>query len=352
MRPKSLLLLALALGCGLVASIGISQVMEQKNAQQGPKAETSPIYIALHNINLGDPIDANMVTLQEWPKDRIPAGSLTKIEEIEGRRPRANIIAGMPIVDAQLLAQGEFADPIGEIPPGFRLATIAVDAQKSAAGLLSPGDRVDIQLYVERNERTGVAQSMTKVILQNIRVFAVEQAVQRSADGGDTRTVPKTVSLLVTVEQANKLDLAQQIGEVNLIPRSPDDQDTAETAEVDIGILLGGKTEKNDREEEQQREATSAKNDPKGPGFIGSMMAMMKKAADERPPFTMEILEAAEVREVQFDPSTGRPIRVQESSSNGVPAQPASFGGVPGQPTLAPTPAGEENDFPIDFGDK
>ena len=81
MKPKSLLLLALAGGCGLVASIGISQVMD-KNAQRGPALETAPIYVALHNINLGDPIDATMVSLMEWPKDKIPPGALTQIEDI------------------------------------------------------------------------------------------------------------------------------------------------------------------------------------------------------------------------------------------------------------------------------
>ena len=54
MRPKSLLLLALALGCGLIASIGISQVME-KNKGDGTVVK-EPIYIAKHTINLGDPI--------------------------------------------------------------------------------------------------------------------------------------------------------------------------------------------------------------------------------------------------------------------------------------------------------
>ena len=72
MRPKSLILLALALGCGLVASIGISQVMEH-NSKPGAKLETVPIYIAVHNINLGDTIDEKMVSYQEWPKDKVRA---------------------------------------------------------------------------------------------------------------------------------------------------------------------------------------------------------------------------------------------------------------------------------------
>src|SRR5262245_47967794 len=82
MRPKSLLLLALALGCGLVASIGISQVMD-RNSNSPAAIETEPVYVALHNINLGDPIDSKMIALQEWPKGKVPRGAITKLEELK-----------------------------------------------------------------------------------------------------------------------------------------------------------------------------------------------------------------------------------------------------------------------------
>ena len=110
MRPKSLLLLVLALGCGLVASIGISQVMD-RNAKRPQAVETVPIYVALHNINLGDPIDAKMVSLQEWPKDKVPRGAISKLEELEGRRPRTAIIEGEPILEGKLLAPGQIGRP-------------------------------------------------------------------------------------------------------------------------------------------------------------------------------------------------------------------------------------------------
>jgi pilus assembly protein CpaB len=169
MRPKSLLLLGLALGCGLVASIGISQVM--KDGQGKGTMETVPIWIALHNINLGDPIDQKMVRLEEWPKDKVPRGAISKIEDIEGRRPRSAIIEGEPILEAKLLDPGQVADPIRSIPKGMRLKTIAVDAEQSAAGLLGPGDRVDVQLFVRKDAKTGVETAKSKVILQNIRVL-------------------------------------------------------------------------------------------------------------------------------------------------------------------------------------
>jgi pilus assembly protein CpaB len=219
MRPKSLILLGLALGCGLVASIGISQVMD-RNASGNAKIETVPIYVALHNINLGDPIDSAVISLQEWPKDKVPHGAISKLEDLEGRRPRTAIIEGEPILEGKLLAPGQIADPIRSIQKGMRLKTIGVDAEKSAAGLLGPGDRVDVQLFVRKDARTGIDIAKSKIILQNIRVFAVDQTVQRSADGSEEKKVAKTVSLMLTPEQASKLSLAEQIG---IHGRRPDD---------------------------------------------------------------------------------------------------------------------------------
>jgi pilus assembly protein CpaB len=346
MRPKSLLLLALALGCGLVASIGISQVMERNANRPTAKIDTAPIYVALHNINTGDPIDASMVSLQEWPKDKVPNGAVANLEELEGRRPRTAIIEGEPILEGKLLAPGQMADPIRSIPKGYRLKTIAVDAEKSAAGLLGPGDRVDIQLFVRRDERNGITSAKSKVILQNIRVFAVDQTVQR-AEGGEERTVAKTVSLLLTPEQASKLGLAENLGEVSLIPRNPDDEDTGDWAEYSADDLLGSNEAGSRKAEQGADDAASGQTD--------LLSAVRQTTPPPRPPFIMEIVEAQDVREMRFDPDTGKPIREQ-------PAAPSTSGpgvdqgaGVSAIPAdgLEDTPKQEMeerlNDFPIDF---
>mgnify|MGYP001488340087 CR=1 FL=1 len=346
MRPKSLMLLALALGCGLAASIRISQVMD-RNARQPAPVETVPIYVAMHNINLGDPIDAKMVSLQQWPKDKLPPGAISHLEDIEGRRPRSTIIHGEPILDGKLLAPGQLADPITAIPKGYRLKTISVDAEKSAAGLLSPGDRVDVQLFVRRDERNGINAAKTKTILQNIRVFAVDQTVQRSPDGGDERTIAKTVSLLLTPEQASKLTLAENLGQVSLIPRNPNDEEASDTLEYSTDDLLadGGR---NTREKEQVRD-----EGPKATGG-GLLSAIQQYTPPSKPPFVMEVVEAHNVREVEFDPITGKPIRVPNEPM--APAMTPTMGPMSGAPSdQAAAPGGvspEElvKNFPIDLG--
>ena len=61
-----------------------------------------------------------MVTLMEWPKDRIPPGAISSLEDLEGRRPRSAIIEGEPILDAKLLESGAMHDPIAQLPKGYR----------------------------------------------------------------------------------------------------------------------------------------------------------------------------------------------------------------------------------------
>ncbi|HEX6960299.1 MAG TPA: Flp pilus assembly protein CpaB [Lacipirellula sp.] len=345
--------MALALGCGLVASIGISQVLDGNN--KPAPVETAPIYVALQNINVGDPMTDKMVALEEWPKDKVPVGAISKWEDLEDRRPRSNIYQGEPILDNKLLAKGQTNDPIQGVPQGMRLKTISVDARRSAAGLLSPGDRVDLQIYVRANESLGFPTSFTKIFLQNIRVYAVDQTIDKAIEGEESRNVAKTISLIVTPAQANRITLAENLGEVSLIPRNPDDDKILEDAEQSLDELFGRSTA-NSREKEQ-----TGLND--GPlAGIRSMVsqaiagaaaqaaeAASQPAAPPQPTFEMTIIMPNEVSKVQFD-ADGEPISPKELSG----ATPPAFTAPTSSPTQSPLPPAAPDqpippDFPIDL---
>lgn len=347
MRPKSLILLALALGCGLVASIGISQVLDGKNKAE---VETVPIYVALQNINLGDPVDDSMVKLEEWPKDKVPIGAIAKWEDLEDRRPRTIIFAGEALLDTKFLPKGQSHDPIAAIPPGMRLKTVAVDAEKSAAGLLSPGDRVDLQLYVKRDERNGINDSFTKIILQNIRVFAVDQAVQRSADN-EARMVAKTVSLIVTPQQANRVTLAENLGEISLIPRHPDDDKIVEDSEQSLEDLLA-RSDANSRELEQGKHEA-----PEALGVVGMIKEelLQDTVVEADPPWKMKVIYPDSVEELHFSYETGEPLEPVSDNPIVEPNLGAANGAVGTESEQAPADEDESDaaagyeDFPIDL---
>src|SRR5690606_39102818 len=132
MRPKSLILLSLALGCGLVAALGINQMM----AKQGPititAGETTDIYVTLKDINTNDLIESESLKLEPWPKDKVPPDALTKLDDIVGRRARTKLFAGEPVRDAKLLAKGDAGlGAADSIPEGYRVVSVRVDAVKS-----------------------------------------------------------------------------------------------------------------------------------------------------------------------------------------------------------------------------
>ena len=240
MRPKSLVLLILALGCGLVASIGINQVMANRRAAGPSEAgETTPIFVALGEIGIGDPLTAEMLKLEEWPKEKVPAGSLSKLEDVEGRRCKQRFYPGEPILEAKLLAPGEKGQsPTDLIPKGYRVVSIRVDAVSSSSGMILPGDRVDMLVHVAENRSAGGHEARTQTFLQNVKVFAVDDLFSRNDEATVTA---KTISLLVTPDQAELVMLAGQLGTVQLVMRSAADESNEPTSGADVQELLSGK---------------------------------------------------------------------------------------------------------------
>lgn len=239
MRPKSLVLLILALGCGLVASIGINQVMANRHAGPAPGAvETTPIFVALGEIGIGDPLTAEMLKLEEWPKEKVPVGAVSNLQDLEGRRCKQRFYPGEPILEAKLLAPGEKGQsPTDLIPKGYRVVSIRVDAVSSSSGMILPGDRVDLLVHVQENPSKGISQARTQTFLQNVKVFAVDDLYSRENEGAVSA---KTISLLVTPDQAELVMLAGNLGTLQLVMRSANDDSNEPTTGADVQELLSG----------------------------------------------------------------------------------------------------------------
>ena len=106
MRSKTAILLVLALGCGLIASIGISQVL-QKKQNAGAAEETTPVWVAMADIKSGDLLSPHNLKLEQWPVEKVPPGALSKLEQIDGKRSRATIYQGEPVLEKKLRGAGQ-----------------------------------------------------------------------------------------------------------------------------------------------------------------------------------------------------------------------------------------------------
>ena len=251
MQPKSVILLLVALACGLVASIGITQVISRRAQQSVPLGETIPILVAKDTIPAWTPLSAQIVKLEPWPKDRLPEGALTQIESVEGRRTKTPIYPGEPILEKKLFDKSANEHgPTVMIPKGMRVVTVKVDQVSGGSGLILPGDRVDVAVVLRPDPIKGITEPMTKTFLQDVKVFAVNDQFHVEGATPEEKTIQaKTVSLLVTPEQAQMIMLASEAGKIQLVMRSPVEQDQAQVKPVRLRDILDI-TEKSDREKE------------------------------------------------------------------------------------------------------
>ncbi len=102
MRAKSMVLLLIAGVCGLVASIGVSQVLERNN-NNNSDAPMGELFVAVADIDIGAKLDATNVKLDKWPKDRVPEGAISKLEDLKDKFPRVRLYAGEPSLVAKLM---------------------------------------------------------------------------------------------------------------------------------------------------------------------------------------------------------------------------------------------------------
>src|SRR4051812_786431 len=219
MRMKSIILIFIALGCGLVASIGISQVM---NRDGGSSMEMEQILVALSDIDIGTKLDAQNVKLEDWPKTKIPDGAVRRLEDVKNKYSNARFFKGEP------LHVNRISDSLGNIavkvPPGYRAMPVKVDEDTVMKGI-SPGDRVDVMVFLKRDLNQGIMETGAYTILKNVRVFAINTNTERATDSKAEAANFKTVSLLVKPDHARELIVASQVGKINLTLRRPDEKD-------------------------------------------------------------------------------------------------------------------------------
>jgi pilus assembly protein CpaB len=370
MRAKSAVLLLLALGCGLVAAIGVTQVINRDVSPRVETGDTASIFVALRDITPGELITPQLVRLEPWPKAKVPEGSLSQMEKVEGCRARTEILQGEPIREKKLLGKGANQQtPTDYIPKGYRVVGVKVDLV-SGAGLIRPGDRVDVMVHLKRNANNDIPENRTQTILQDIKVFAVDDTFKIDpATKEEDSTAAKTISLLVTPQQAERLILASQLGKVQLVMRSPGDNEVAKTVGV-TPLELIGKTSAADRTKDETDSApTSAKAD----GLFGLLDRMRSKtptAATPPPPqsetWSVRMLQGSEVSDVTMEEAnasagaTGWRVNTPNATSGSKPEPATKEPAVAPQPSPLPPPtadaaggnddAGTDSDTPGDAG--
>jgi hypothetical protein len=200
------------------------------------------------------------------------------------------------------------------VPPGFRLVAVHADAVSAVGNLIKPGDRVDVLVYLKANNFQGGQMAGATTILQDIKVFAVNDQWKPSDDKGNDPEAVKNVALQVTPEQAEKVTLATELGKVKLVLRSPDDDMKADTLTGTTPTDLFGGSDRSSRGAEKNFLAKSAKGAKAGgkgllgflglggeegqDGHAGDTLASLTAPTVEH--FTMQVIEGSGIRNVDF----------------------------------------------------
>jgi pilus assembly protein CpaB len=277
-------IIPLALISGLVASYGVYVYLQQQQERiKAPEIATRQVVVAATALSLGTTLRAENLQIKEWPENLVPEGSFQEATELEGRVIKSEVSAGEPILNAKLAPAGSNGGFPSLIPPGMRAMTVAVNMVSGVGGFILPKTKVDVLLTVTPSSEK--LETISKMILQNVEVLAVDQTyVKTDSDPSDV----KSVTLLVTPEEAEKLALTGNEGKLQLTLRNTTDTAIAYTAGISLKQLL------NHAEAKPRDQASRPKPAP-------ASAAPAPKAEEPASSRVVEVIRANVRSEITFD---------------------------------------------------
>jgi pilus assembly protein CpaB len=231
---KALTLLALAVLVGLAAAVYAARWV----AQRGSLA-ASKVVVAAVDIELGSKLNPQMLTTVEWPSGSVPPGAFTDLVQAQERVVRMPIPRGDAILERKLAPAGTQGGLSAVISEGKRAMTVRVNDVIGVAGFALPGNYVDVMVNTQQDRSGNRDSQISLTVLEQVLVLAVAQEASRD----DLKPkVVSAVTLELTPEHAEKLDLARSVGTLSLVLRNQLDKSAAGSTGITRDQLLGLKT--------------------------------------------------------------------------------------------------------------
>ena len=237
MRNKRFfIVLAGALIFGLLAAVSVTRYL---SSAQAYTKNLNRVAVAKVAIPLGTKIIPEQIMMVQFPPESTPDGSFDSVEKLTGRVAVVNIAPREAVTEARLAAEGTAGGLSAVIPEGYRAMTVKVDDVVGISGFIMPGTLVDVVVVIDPADSGLKADPISKIVLQNIKVLANGQNIDKPDDQREANSV-KAVTLLVTPEQAEKLALATSEGKLQLVMRNSIDQGDEQTTGINKRGLLTG----------------------------------------------------------------------------------------------------------------
>jgi pilus assembly protein CpaB len=223
-NPRALVMIVVSVAIGVGAVVLASRWMAEQSS-----VATTKIVVAANDIDLGTPLAPEMLKLLDWPNGSVPQGAIKDPKTLDSRVVKVSLQRGEPILDSKLAPLGTKGGLSAVIGEGKRAMTVRVNDVIGVAGFALPGNYVDIMVNTEDDnvKAQGQNKNISKIVLEHMLVLAVAQEASRD------ETKPKVVNavtLEVTPEEAEKLDLARSVGSLSLVLRNQMDSSLVTTA--------------------------------------------------------------------------------------------------------------------------
>jgi pilus assembly protein CpaB len=234
-RIRVFIVLTLAVAAGGTFAFGTYQYMQSTPTATSVAAPTRDVVVARIDLQLGAELQPEHLRAIKWPADSVPAGAFGDPNELVGRGLVLPVAANEPFLPAKLspIEAGAGLPPV--IPEGFRAMSVRVNDVIGVAGYVLPGTRVDVVATV--NPTTQTTGMTSKVILTNVPVLAAGTKIEQNGD--DQPMAVSVVTLQVDPEQAERLTLASNEGQIQLALRNPLDATAPETSGIRPAALMG-----------------------------------------------------------------------------------------------------------------
>lgn len=231
-NPKALLMVVIAIAIGLGSVFIASRWISQQTT-----VEFDKVVVAAQDIDLGSRLSSQMLRVADWPKGSAPVGAADDPAKLDTRVLKISLQRGEPVLESKLAPIGSTGGLSAVIREGNRAITVRVNDVIGVAGFALPGNYVDIVVNTEDDTKgdSRANKSVSKIVLEHILVLAVAQ--EQSRDETKPKVV-NAVTLEVTPDQAEKLDLARSVGNLSLVLRNQVDSTLANTAGVTKSSLL------------------------------------------------------------------------------------------------------------------
>jgi pilus assembly protein CpaB len=235
MKRQTLIALGVAIILGLIAVFLANSYLSGREKQLASSPEGMVrVAVAATPIGFGTELTPDKVKFVNYPQASLPAGTYNSMPALlpQGKkrivlRP---ILLNQPLLATDLSGEGQNASIAALLPDGMRAATVSINDVSGVAGFVKPNDTVDVLITRQPIGDDGAAQGrqVTDVLLQNIRVIAMDQAA--NSDGKPN--VSRTATLELTPIDAQKIALGQQLGQLSLVLRKPGEEQNIPNVET------------------------------------------------------------------------------------------------------------------------